>query len=306
MSDLVSHDSPPSRLERLADLAPALGLLLFHLALLPGYGVFRDELYYMACGRRPGWGYVDHPPLVGLGGLGRPPDHRGLAPGPPSRGSCRLAAATTVFVAARIAKELGGGPFARLLHRSRLHRPPSHLSRPRQHLFDERARSALLGASSFWILVPGSFRPGATRGCGWPSAWWPDVGLLNKISVLFLGFGLVVGPGARGAAVGRLPLPLVLGSEASSPRSALRPPPPLAAGERLADAGVHGQRPTTQDGAVLSVPGLPPRDRCSRTVPSRPWLWILGLGLAALRPRRRPRSSPWASCVSHRPGWSSS
>jgi hypothetical protein len=30
--------------ERAADLAPALMVLCFHLAFLPGYGVFRDEL----------------------------------------------------------------------------------------------------------------------------------------------------------------------------------------------------------------------------------------------------------------------
>ena len=27
------------------------------------YGIFRDELYYLACANRPAFGYVDHPPL---------------------------------------------------------------------------------------------------------------------------------------------------------------------------------------------------------------------------------------------------
>ncbi len=96
----------------LADLGPAVGLLLFHLAFLRGYGVFRDELYYLACGRHPGWGYVDHPPLVGwVAWMVRQlvgDSHLAL------RVVAALAAAATVFVAARIARELGGGTFARL------------------------------------------------------------------------------------------------------------------------------------------------------------------------------------------------
>jgi Dolichyl-phosphate-mannose-protein mannosyltransferase len=31
-----------------------------------GYGYFRDEFYYIACGRHLGWGYVDHGPLVAV------------------------------------------------------------------------------------------------------------------------------------------------------------------------------------------------------------------------------------------------
>lgn len=31
-----------------------------------GYGFFRDEMYYIICGRRLAWGYVDHTPLVAL------------------------------------------------------------------------------------------------------------------------------------------------------------------------------------------------------------------------------------------------
>ena len=31
-----------------------------------GYGYFRDEFYYIACGRHLAWGYVDHGPIVAL------------------------------------------------------------------------------------------------------------------------------------------------------------------------------------------------------------------------------------------------
>ena len=31
-----------------------------------GYGIFRDELYYLVCGRHLSFGYVDQPPLVAL------------------------------------------------------------------------------------------------------------------------------------------------------------------------------------------------------------------------------------------------
>ena len=40
----------------------ALTLWTLHL----GYSYFRDEFYYIACGRHLAWGYVDHGPIVAL------------------------------------------------------------------------------------------------------------------------------------------------------------------------------------------------------------------------------------------------
>jgi hypothetical protein len=49
----------------------AVAKLLFTFALTLytqhiGYGYFRDEFYYIACGRHLAWGYVDHGPIVAL------------------------------------------------------------------------------------------------------------------------------------------------------------------------------------------------------------------------------------------------
>ena len=37
--------------------------LALHVVSANGYGIFRDELYYLACSEHPALGYVDQPPL---------------------------------------------------------------------------------------------------------------------------------------------------------------------------------------------------------------------------------------------------
>jgi hypothetical protein len=41
-------------------------VVLAHLLTASRYGIFRDELYYIACARHLGGGYVDHPPAGSL------------------------------------------------------------------------------------------------------------------------------------------------------------------------------------------------------------------------------------------------
>ncbi len=45
-------------------LAIAGANLLFHLLIANRYGIFRDELYYLACSEHLDAGYVDQPPLI--------------------------------------------------------------------------------------------------------------------------------------------------------------------------------------------------------------------------------------------------
>ncbi|MBC5829342.1 MAG: glycosyltransferase family 39 protein [Candidatus Eremiobacteraeota bacterium] len=86
--------------------------LSFHAVANPHYGFFRDELYFIACGRRPAFGYVDQPPLTPL-----------LAAGTQLFGHSlfllrlvpAICAAVTVYVTCLTVIEMGGTAFAQIL-----------------------------------------------------------------------------------------------------------------------------------------------------------------------------------------------
>jgi hypothetical protein len=86
--------------------------LALHLAVAGRYDFFRDELYFIACGRHPAFGYVDQPPLVPLISAASQlfGEHLWLIRIFPA-----LAAAGAVAVAVAFARLLGGGWFAQLL-----------------------------------------------------------------------------------------------------------------------------------------------------------------------------------------------
>ncbi|HXQ29474.1 MAG TPA: glycosyltransferase family 39 protein, partial [Gemmatimonadales bacterium] len=77
------------------------------------YGFFRDELYFIVCGNRPAWGYVDQPPLIPLIAswlhalFGNSLVGFRLAPA--------LAMAATVALTAEFVRLLGGQRFAQWL-----------------------------------------------------------------------------------------------------------------------------------------------------------------------------------------------
>lgn len=152
-----------------------------------GFGMFRDEFYYVACSGRLAWGYVDHPPLsIFFLRLLR------LAFGD-SLTAMRLAAALAVallaWLAAGLAKEMGGSRFAQFLAALACGVAPVYLA-----------------VGSFYSM--NIFEPLCWMGCAWivlrlagggrRELWLPfgvlaGLALLNKHSMLFFGAALAAG-----------------------------------------------------------------------------------------------------------------
>src|SRR6185503_10151366 len=87
--------------------------LLLHLLMVARYGIFRDEMYYLACSRHMAWGYVDHPPLTVFIAwferhvLGDSPMAVRLLPA--------VAGGAWVWLTGKLARDMGGGRFAQAM-----------------------------------------------------------------------------------------------------------------------------------------------------------------------------------------------
>ena len=172
-------------------------LFVIHLLTNGAYAMFRDEFYYIACGKHLAWGYVDHPPLVALiariaqalfgGSL------RGLRLFP------ALAGSAVVLLAGAIARELGGDRRAQALAALGVIVAPVFLED--FTLFTMNAFEAVFWSLALWLVIRilrASAGPSSATRRFIATQWLilgvvAGVGLLDKHSVLFLLAGLLVG-----------------------------------------------------------------------------------------------------------------
>lgn len=168
-------------------LSFALLKFLIHVLVGPGYGWFRDELYYVECSERLAWGYVDHPPLsIALLRLERSFLGDSLRA---VRLLPALAGAATVFLAGWMSRRMGGGRFAQALAMTSTLAAPVLLGI--DGIYSMNGLDVLFWALAAAVLI-GILQSEDWRGWAALGAVL-GLGLLNKISVLWLGFGLLAG-----------------------------------------------------------------------------------------------------------------
>ncbi len=183
----------PSRVRRMLahDLALLAGLALFklllHFCLNGRYGYMRDELYFIDCGMHLDWGYVDIGPLTPwLGRLMR------WAMGDTLfalRFTAALAGAATVFLTGWLTRYLGGGRWAQALAALSVIIAPVWLQTG--NILSLPSHEPVLWMSCICLMAV-IFKTGRTR------LWLAvgvvaGIGLLNKPSMAFFGFGLLLG-----------------------------------------------------------------------------------------------------------------
>ncbi len=164
-----------------------LARVALYLIAAPNYGYFRDELYYLACGEHPGWGYVDQPPLIGwMARLLHPTIGTSLYA---LRLLPLLAHLGTIILTAAITRELGGKRWAIFLSSLSVLVAPVVLAMT--HLFTMNAFDFLLWTLLAWILVR-LIRSGNERLWLWAGTVI-GVSLLNKYTIAFFAVALFAG-----------------------------------------------------------------------------------------------------------------
>ncbi len=165
----------------------ALVRVVLYLLAGPRYGYFRDELYYLACGEHPAWGYMDQPPMIAWIAwllqhtIGTSLYAMRLLP--------MLGDVGAIVVTALLSRKLGGQRWAMFFAAAAVLVTPIFLTF--SHLFTMNAFDPLLWTLLTWLLVD-LIQWGNQRTWLWIGAL-VGITLLNKYGVLFLVVGLLVG-----------------------------------------------------------------------------------------------------------------
>ncbi len=152
-----------------------------------GYGYFRDEFYYIACSEHLALGYVDQPPLsIFILAVSRALLGDSIAA---LRFLPAVAAAATVYLAGLMTRELGGGVRAVVVACTAAVIAPVHLAM--SGFYSMNSFDVFFWSLALYILIVMIKRDD-------PKMWLSfglvaGLGLLNKISMAFLCFGILVG-----------------------------------------------------------------------------------------------------------------
>ncbi len=185
---------PKTRLNKYDLISPAaiiiylsLFKLFLHLFTNGQFGYHRDELYYIACGQHLDFGYVDHPPLIALlarfwiGVFGDSLFSVRFLPA--------VAGAAIVYLTGLITREFGGKTMAVITACLSVIIAPVILST--NNLFTTNVFDQLFWVISIYLMVK-------ILKYDKPKYWiivglTIGMGLLNKHSVVFLIFGIILG-----------------------------------------------------------------------------------------------------------------
>jgi hypothetical protein len=191
-SEVPAPAASPSATHRFASgtaIVAAIAVFKFVLEMraAPHYGIFRDEMYYLACGQHLGWGYVDHPPLMPFIAwlvshtLGTSLIAIRLLPA--------LAGAALVWLTGAMARRMGGGRMAQALAAIAIVAAPIYMLM--QHWFTMNTFEPLLWMACAWCVLR-YIESGNPR-------WWLSIGILcgigleMKYTIVLLAAGLLLG-----------------------------------------------------------------------------------------------------------------
>lgn len=161
--------------------------LLLHLLTASRYGIFRDEMYYLACAQRLAWGYVDHPPLtVFIAWFARHVFGESLLG---LRLLPAIAGAALVWLTGKLAREMGGGRFAQVLAALAILPVPFYLVL--QHWLTDNAFEPLIWMGCIWCVLR-AINSGEDRYWLWFGVL-AGLGFESKYSIAFLLAGILAG-----------------------------------------------------------------------------------------------------------------